>query len=152
MRKLLILGFVIAAGLLGLSSCDTNGSNAGLLEGTWSLDSTETTSGTRELGDGNFTITYAGEVFFGVVFEMYSGTGTINGVDYIVGVAYIPSMQTTAISLSEPGEDSADHSINLEDNLYTGGKTMDGSYSGDGDYANGQTKDIGEGTFTATQS
>lgn len=152
MKKLFILGLVLAVGLLCLSGCNNGGSNKGLMEGTWSFDSTETTQGTRVLGDGNFTLTYMGELNAPpIIMELYSGTGTIGGVDYDVGAGYDIDSQMTVVALVEPGE-NPDNSISLVDYSYTGGKTMDGDYMGDGDYATGQPKDIGEGTFTATQN
>jgi len=152
MKRLLLLGLVLAVGLLGLSSCKTDG-NAGFMEGTWSLDSTETTAGTRVLGDGNFALTYVGEVTLIWVFELYTGSGTIGGVAYLVDAAYSPDLQQVSISLYEPGEDSDNHYIDLTDDSYSGGNTMDGDYTGGlGDYLTGQPKDIGEGTFTATQN
>lgn len=110
MKKLLLFGLVLAVVLLGLSSCKTGG-NAGFMEGTWSLDSTQTTAGTRELGDGNFTLTYVGEVTFIWVFELYTGSGTIGGVAYNVEAAYSSDLQTGSISLSESGEDPDTHYI-----------------------------------------
>jgi hypothetical protein len=152
MKRFLLLGLVLAVGLLGLSSCKTDG-NAGLMEGTWSLDSTQTSGGARVLGDGNFTLTYTGEITFIWVIEVYTGSGTIGGFDYIVDAAYIPSLQTATISLHEAGENPDDHYIELTDDSYSGGNTMDGDYTGGaGDYLTGQFKDIGEGTFTATQN
>ena len=151
MKRIFFLGLVLAVGLLCLSGCKT-GDNKGLLEGTWSLDSTETTDGTRVLGDGNFTLTYAGELNVPpVVMEMYSGTGTIGGVDYDVGAGYERDSQIAVVTLIEPGE-NPDNYIGLADVSYSGGKTMDGDYMGEGDYATSQPKDIGEGTFIATQN
>jgi hypothetical protein len=152
MKRLFLLLLVLAVGLLGLSSCNNGESNKGLMEGTWSLDSTETTAGKRVLGDGNFDISYVGEVSVPpAVMEIYSGTGTIGGVDYDVAAGYDRDSQVAVVVLAEPGEDP-DNSIGLLDYSYTGGKTIDGDYMGDGDYATGQPKDIGEGTFTATQN
>ncbi len=153
MKRFLLLGLVLAVGLLSLSSCKTDGNNAGFMEGTWSLDSTETTAGTRVLGDGNFTLTYTGEVTFIWVFEMYTGSGTIGGEAYIVDAAYIPGLQQATISLHQSGENPDNHYIDLTDISYSGGNTMDGDYTGgSGDYLTGQPKDIGGGTFTATQN
>ena len=123
-----------------------------LLEGTWSLDSTETTSGARVLGDGTFSLSYVGEVTFIWVFELYTGSGTIGGVPYNVNATYSADLQQVSISLYETGEDPDIDYIELEDVSYTSGNAMDGDYTGYGAYATSQAKDIGEGTFIATQS
>ena len=151
MKRILLLGLVLAVSLLGLSSCNT-GSGGGALAGTWTVDSTEVTGGSRVLGDGSFNITYVGEVTFLFIFELYTGTGTIGGQAYSVDLAYVPDLQQVSISLYEPPEDSETHYIELSDISFTGGSSMDGEYEGYGDYDTAGTKDIGDGTFTATKS
>jgi hypothetical protein len=151
MKRILLLGLVLAVGLLGLSSCNTDGSGAGSMAGTWTLNSTQTAAGDVLLGDGSFSLSYVGEFNVLLTFELYTGTGTIGGVDYSVDLTYLPTFQSVSISIYVPPEDPEFDSIDLEDSSYTGGTTLDGTYTGSGKYATSGT-DIGEGTFIATQN
>ena len=150
MKRILLLGLVLAVSLLGLSSCNT-GSGGGALAGSWTLDTTQTAAGDDVLGDGSFNISFVGEFTILFTVEFYTGTGTIGGVDYSVNVSYSPDFQSVTISLYVPPEDPEFDSIDLDDISYTGGTTLDGDYMGWGKYATSGT-DIGEGTFIATKN
>jgi len=148
-KRILLLGLLLAAALIGLSSCTMV---ARPLEGTWTVDSTEMTpGGDRVLGDGTITLSYLGEVF-GI--EIYTGSGTFVGdvYDYIVEASYWPGFGVS-LEFSEVGDTDFDY-VALEDMSYAGGSSMTGDYVGMGDYANGSTggKEIGDGTFTATKN
>jgi len=145
MKRFILLGLILTAGLIGLSSCTEV---ARPLEGTWTVDSTEIGGGARVLGDGTVTLSFLTEA---IGMEFYTGTGTfVGGVfDYIVEAVYWPGFGVT-IELSEVGDTDSDY-VSLEDMAYSGGGTMTGDYAGVGEYAAFATKDIGDGTFTATK-
>jgi hypothetical protein len=148
MRKLLLLGLLLAAVFAGLSGCTMTSRP---LEGTWTVDSIEDSDGNRDLGDGTITLSFDGE-FFGI--ESYSGTAVFDGDgteswSYTAEVDYWPdSGFGITIELSEPGDESGE-TIDLYDSTYSGGSTISGVYYGWVDYSFGEVKDIGEGTFTA---
>ena len=147
MKRFLLLGLILVAGLIGLSSCTEV---VRPLEGTWTVDSTETIAGDRVLGDGTITLSYVGALGG---WEVYSGSGSFTGgiFDYVAEALYIPGF-VLAIELSEDGDTDDDY-IGLDDNTYSGGNTMSGAYTGWGEYSSATTtgRDIGSGSFTATR-
>ena len=149
MKKLPLFGLLLAAALIGLSSCTMV---ARPLEGTWTVDSTEVVSGARVLGDGTITLNYLGEPLPG--WEVYTGSGTFSGIfDYIVEVLYIEGFGLSIEMYEDDGLDDPDFdNIVLDDASYAGGGSMSGSYSGMGEYDTIGTKDIGTGNFTATKN
>ncbi len=150
MKKFLLIGLVLATGLILLSSCTPV---AHPLDGTWTVTSTDTVAGTdRILGDGTITLNYLASAF-GV--EAYTGTASFGGgaYDYIVEASdwtgWLGFGVTIEMNEASDADPDADH-ITLDDSAWTGGATLSGTYDGTGAY-NGGAKDIGNGTFTATK-
>ena len=118
------------------------------LEGIWTIDSTEGTPGSLELGDGQIELSF----FMEFVFEMYQGDGTVGTQDYTATAMYTPDFLGTdvGINLYQDGvDDSEIDYIELDGTL--GSSSISGTYTGWGAYASGP-KDIGSGTFTATRN
>ena len=61
------------------------------LEGIWTIDSTEGTPGSLELGDGQIELSF----FMEFVFEMYQGDGTVGTQDYTATAMYTPDFLGT---------------------------------------------------------
>jgi hypothetical protein len=147
-KKSVLFGLILAAGLILLSSCTEV---AKPLEGTWTVTSVETRAGARTLGNGTITLDFATE-FIGI--EVYTGTGTfVSGTfDYLATASWWPGVTPGVdIKLYEIGQDPDVDAIELVDLTYTAGNTLSGDYSGIGVYLNGAGTDIGDGTFTATR-
>jgi hypothetical protein len=155
MKKIALIALIIAVALLGLSSCKED--TSGALAGTWFLNSTETSGNVAAfLGDGSFNITYLTSTSFPFLgtFEFYEGSGNINGVDYLVDATYSVDLQAVQIKLYQSGEDPNVDYIDLQvlSGSYSGGDSLNGTYEGEGLYADAQGQDIDSGTFTATRS
>jgi hypothetical protein len=113
------------------------------LDGTWTLAiEPNTLSGTMTL---SYDSSDSGA-------DVYNGTATIDGDDYILGVAEDTSSHIVAII-----------AMQMDDTYYVdylqfagmrSGSTISGTYSCLGDYGTGQSKEFnggGGGTFTATK-
>ena len=148
-KRILLLGLLLAAVLVGLSNC-TMVSRP--LEGTWSVVSSLDPTAARVLGNGTITLSFLAEPLPG--WEVYTGSGTLAGIyDYIVEVLYIEGFGLSIEMYEDDGLDDPDFDyIVLDDASYSGGGSMSGGYSGMGEYDTAGSKDIGAGTFTATKS
>jgi len=150
MKKFSLLALLIVIALIGLSGCEED--TSGAMAGTWTLDSTQTTAGAIVLGDGNFTLNYLYSASdMGITAEMYTGSGTIGGEDYLILAGYSPTLQMATISLYQTGEDPNNDSIDLDDMSYSGGDTLNGDYAGWGTIYTSGAKNIGSGIFTASR-
>lgn len=155
MKKVLLLGLILAVGLLGLSSCNQV---VRPLEGTWTVTSSPTGPGLdRDLGNGTITLSFVAEQFG---LEVYTGTATVDDgrfgpYDYIVEAVDWTGLIGFGVTIEMYQTDDATPDtdyIQLDDAGYSGGGTLSGTYAGNTfSRYDGGDKDIGIGNFTATK-
>jgi hypothetical protein len=100
---------------------------------------------------GTVELSYYNEIsFMGFTARAYIGSGNIGGTQYNAGGSEMVDLSDVSIILNQ-NDDTEDDSIDLNGTINSSDDTIDGDYYSWGVYEIGQSKEFGDGEFTATK-